>query len=67
MTQGDDKSYKYAFIVTDIIIYSNANKNCNNVKLLFSNTYIFIHANSVDDKISNINLQTTVTNQNNTK
>jgi len=68
MTQGDDKSYKCAFIVTDIIIYSNANKNWNNVKLLFSNTFIFIHANLVvDDKISNINLQTIVTNQNNTK
>jgi len=66
MTQGDDKSFeitKCTFIVTDIIIYSNANKNCSNVKLLFSNTFIFIHVNLVDDKISNINLQTTVTNQ----
>jgi len=67
VTQGDYKSFKIterAFIATDIIKYSNANKNCSNVKL-FSNT--FIHANIVDDKISNVHLQMTVTNQNNMK
>lgn len=67
MTQRDDKLFKItelAFIATDIIKYSNANKNCSNGKL-FSNT--FIHANLVDDKISNVLLQTTVTNQNNMK
>jgi len=69
MTHRDDKLFEItecAFIVTDIIMYSKANKNCSNVKL-FPNTFIFIHANLVDDKISNINLQTTVTNQNNMK
>jgi len=67
MTKGDDKSFEIterAFIASDIIKYSNANKNCSDVKL-FSNT--FIHANLVDDKISNVHLQTTVTNQKNMK
>lgn len=48
MTYFDDKSFEITerpFIVTDIIIYSNANKNCSNLELLFSNTFFFIHAN----------------------
>jgi len=53
MTQRDDKSFETTerfYIVTGmIIIYSNANKNYSNVKS-FSNTFIFIHANLVDDK-----------------